>query len=63
MERLWAASPVRSQVRDRSEAEPFFAGLDLVKPGVVPITEWHVEKDDQPEFADIAFYGGLAVKP
>lgn len=63
MERLWAASPVASQVRDRSEVERFFAGLDLVEPGVVPITEWHTEAGDQARFADIAFYGGLAVKP
>ena len=63
MERLWAASPVASQVRDRSEVERFFAGLDPVEPGVVPITEWHTEDNDEARFADIAFYGGLAVKP
>ena len=62
MEGLWAASPVKSQVRDKSEVERFFAGLDLVKPGVVPITEWNVE-EEVPEFTDIAFFGGLAVKP
>jgi len=63
MERLWAASPVASQVRDRSEVERFFAGLGLVEPGVVPITEWHPDEDDRAGFADMAFYGGLAIKP
>lgn len=61
MERLWAASPVASQVREKSEVERFFAGLDLVEPGIVPITEWHPEPDAA-QFAEIAFYGGVAVK-
>jgi S-adenosyl methyltransferase len=64
MEQLWAASPVPSQVRSRPEVERFFAGLDLVDPGVVPITHWRPDDEtDQQSFADIAFYGGLAVKP
>jgi hypothetical protein len=64
MEQLWAASPVPSQIRGRTEVERFFTGLDLVAPGVVPITEWHSgDEDGPPKSADIAFYGGLAVKP
>jgi len=64
MEQLWAASPVPSQIRSRPEVERFFDGLDLVDPGVVPITDWRPDDvTDQPPFADIAFYGGLAVKP
>jgi hypothetical protein len=63
MERLWAASPVASQVREKSAVERFFAGLRLVEPGVVPITAWHAEEGERAGPADIAFYGGLAVKP
>jgi hypothetical protein len=64
MEKLWAASPVPSQVRSRPQVERFFDGLHLIDPGVVPITDWRPDDaTDQPPFADIAFYGGLALKP
>jgi hypothetical protein len=64
MAKFWAASPVPARIRTRPEVERFFAGLDLIAPGVVPLTDWCPDdSDDQVEAGDVAFYGGLAVKP
>jgi hypothetical protein len=39
----------------------FFAGLDLLPPGVVPIQEWHPDSD--PAAVRSAMRGGAAIKP
>ncbi|OEV05641.1 SAM-dependent methyltransferase [Streptomyces oceani] len=54
---------VSAPVVPRSEARinGFFAGLELLEPGVVPVSQWHPDGPDLPEA--VWFYGGVARKP
>jgi hypothetical protein len=38
----------RGQFRTIAQIERFFDGLDLVEPGLVPVTEWHPDPDTPP---------------
>ncbi|THA27892.1 hypothetical protein E4198_21915 [Streptomyces sp. RKND-216] len=40
----------------------FFEGLDLVEPGVVPVTAWRPDPEAESPAA-VDAYGGLARKP
>jgi hypothetical protein len=51
------AIPLR--MRTRAEVEPFFDGLELVEPGLVPATEWYRE-GPAPEVELSGFYVGVA---
>ena len=39
-------------LRDRAGVERFFAGLDLVEPGLVWVPQWRPAADDPADFAD-----------
>lgn len=54
------AIPLR--MRTRSEVEPFFCGLELVKPGLVFATEWYQE-EPAPVRERSGFYAGVARIP
>lgn len=63
--REYAARGMPMRLRTLAEAEEFFAGLDLVAPGVVQVHKWRpdgagteVVRDE-----DIAMYGVVARKP
>ena len=48
----------------KAETEDFFAGLDVVDPGIVQIHKWRPLPGAAPvPDADIAMYGGIARKP
>lgn len=49
--------------RSWEEVARFFAGFDLVPPGLVPSSEWRAEHESQPRpaVADVAMYGGVAI--
>jgi hypothetical protein len=51
--------------RDRAEFTGLFAGLELVEPGVTPVSEWRSESEPEPRPnpAHIAMYGAVARKP
>lgn len=60
---LYGAPPAVT-LRDPVKLEDFFDGVDLVEPGVVPVTLWHPDPDDvglNPEAARI--YVGVGQKP
>jgi hypothetical protein len=54
---------ITTRLRSQPQVTGFFAGLDLVDPGVVPILRWR--PDSEPSFTDaqVALYGGVARKP
>ena len=57
-----ALAPVPVTARSHAEVTELFAGLPLVPPGVVPITEWRPTVHDRfPQHADL--YGGVARVP
>jgi len=50
--------------RDREQFAKFFAGLDLVDPGVVPIGDWRPTPGTPvPDPADVGVYGAVARIP
>lgn len=64
--KVYAERGMVMRVRSRPEIERFFAGLDVVEPGVRPLARWRPSRDSQetpPTDAAVACYGGLARKP
>ena len=49
--------------RSRAEVTRFFAGLQLVPPGVVQLDQWRPDLGDGDEGEDVAGWGGVARKP
>jgi SAM-dependent methyltransferase len=49
-------------VRSEAETEPFFAGLELVEPGLVPIAVWRPDPGTDPDPRSAYAYGGVARK-
>jgi hypothetical protein len=64
-QRAYRAAGVPAQARDSSQfAELAFAGLELVPPGVVLVSEWRPDDDGpRPTPTEVNFYGGIARKP
>ncbi|HTS98313.1 MAG TPA: SAM-dependent methyltransferase [Streptosporangiaceae bacterium] len=64
---VFRRSGVTMQVRSLPDIQRFFAGLDLVEPGVVSLPRWHPEPVEvgqaQPSDAAVSVYGGVARKP
>jgi hypothetical protein len=48
--------------RDRSQVARFFAGLDLVEPGVVPLPRWRPDSEDEARAPTMA-WAGVGRKP
>ncbi|MFE5333440.1 SAM-dependent methyltransferase [Embleya sp. NPDC056575] len=61
--REYNARGIPLQIRDRKETLAFFDGYELLDPGVTLVHHWRPDPD-APEIrdADIAMYGGVAVK-
>ena len=69
------ASPIRAEesltksmgqkvtYRTREQVSQFFAGLDLVDPGVVPIQEWRADSVLDLNNPPTGLWGGAARKP
>jgi hypothetical protein len=54
------------QVRRKPDIDRFFAGLDLIDPGVVSLPHWRPDPSDvggPPSDAAVSVYGGVARKP
>ena len=52
----------QSAVRSRAQVAGLFAGLDLLPPGVVPVSRWRPDTDAEAE-AVTTLWGGVARKP
>ncbi len=55
-----ATPPITARERDR--IVPFFAGLTLVEPGVVPVAQWRPDPELR-HAPEVALYAGVARKP
>lgn len=64
IQRQYAGGGIPGQARDSSEfARLAFLGLDLVPPGVVPVTEWRPNGSGwSPVPAEVSVVGGVARK-
>ncbi len=56
-----AAFPVAA--RTQAAASQFFAGLDLIAPGVVQVHRWRPDPGDPVDDHDLAIYAGIGRKP
>ncbi|MFH9402097.1 SAM-dependent methyltransferase [Streptomyces sp. NPDC017638] len=58
----YAAGGVTLVARSHAEVGTFFAGLGLLEPGIVPVTDW---RPDEPPAGGgpVSLYGGVALKP
>jgi S-adenosyl methyltransferase len=65
IERDYRASGIPAQWRDGDDfARLAFAGLEMVSPGVVLVSEWRPRTTaPRPTPAEVSFYGGVARKP
>jgi hypothetical protein len=63
--REYAARGMPMRLRTLAEAGEFFAGLELVEPGIVQVHKWHPDGTgtEVVRDADIAMYGAVARKP
>jgi SAM-dependent methyltransferase len=50
-------------VRSKTDTEPFFEGLELVEPGLVPIAAWRPDPGTEQDPRSVSAYGGVARKP
>ncbi|HEY7486127.1 MAG TPA: SAM-dependent methyltransferase [Streptosporangiaceae bacterium] len=46
-------------MRTKAETERFFDGLDLIDPGVTPVTHWHPDRPVDPDDPVHHMYAGL----
>jgi hypothetical protein len=49
--------------RSLADTEPFFAGLELVEPGLVPLAVWRPDPGAEQDPRSVYAYGGVARKP
>jgi hypothetical protein len=49
--------------RSLADTEPFFAGLELVEPGLVPLAAWRPDPGTDRDPYGVYAYGGVARKP
>jgi O-methyltransferase involved in polyketide biosynthesis len=56
-------SPVQLTMRSHAQVSQFFAGLDLVPPGVVQLHRWRPEAAGPEQDHELANYGGVGRKP
>ncbi len=63
-EKMFAAGGTDVRARPRSVIEQYFAGLEIVEPGIVPVGDWRPdETTDRPVSADLQIYGVVGRKP
>ncbi len=59
----YSRASAQLHLRSRSEIARFFAGVDLVDPGLVPVANWRAEATHEEWNGSRGFFGGVGVKP
>ncbi|UWZ59499.1 SAM-dependent methyltransferase [Dactylosporangium aurantiacum] len=63
-EKMFAAGGTDVRARPKSTVEQYFAGLEIVAPGIVPVGDWRPDATtDSPVSADLQIYGVVGRKP
>jgi hypothetical protein len=64
-EELLASGRTDARARDRVEFGRFFAGLEMVEPGIVAVSDWRPDRPEpeRPRAADVAIYGAAGRLP
>jgi hypothetical protein len=63
-EKMFAAGGTDVRARPKATIEQYFAGLDIVEPGIVPVGDWRPDaSSDRPVSADLQIYGVVGRKP
>ncbi len=57
------AAPVPYHLRSPEQIAAFFGELNVLAPGVVPVSQWRPDPSSAEEPADTAVFGGVAHKP
>jgi hypothetical protein len=60
---VYADTANRAASRPRAEILEFFAGLQMVEPGLVPVQQWRPREDDSAEPGRAWMLGGVGHKP
>lgn len=66
IEDVYATTPTPIYFRPKEDIAPFFAGFDLIDPGLVTIDQWNPDNDQQDlpeEFIGTWLYGAVGRKP
>jgi S-adenosyl methyltransferase len=66
VEQTYRRTPTSLHLRDADEVAALLSGMELIEPGVVPVTEWHPDPEDHDEPDDRplpAVLGVLARQP
>ncbi|WP_433065408.1 SAM-dependent methyltransferase [Dactylosporangium sp. CS-033363] len=61
--KLYGRTPTTVRTRTPEQVAAILAGLDLIEPGIVPITSWHPDPDDPAENEQRSVLGAVAKKP
>jgi S-adenosyl methyltransferase len=64
-EKMFAAGGTDVRARTREAVAGYFAGLEIVEPGIVPVSDWRPEDPaaDRPVSDDLGIYGVVGRKP
>ena len=64
-EKMFAAGGTDVRARPRATIEGYFSGLEIVEPGIVPVSDWRAEDPAaaRPVSEDLGIYGVVARKP
>jgi hypothetical protein len=54
---------VRQTLRGRAEMSRFFAGLQMVEPGLVSCSQWRPNPDDPQAAVEVSQFCGVGRKP
>jgi len=64
-EKMFAAGGTDVRARPRATVEGYFSGLQILEPGIVPVSDWRAEDPaaDRPVSEDLGIYGVVGRKP
>ncbi|GAA3204401.1 SAM-dependent methyltransferase [Dactylosporangium siamense] len=63
-EKMFAAGGTDVRARPKHAIEQYLTGLEIVEPGIVPVSDWRPDASaDRPVSADLQIYGVVARKP